>query len=367
MNVLRNAAEIKRTERLEKLKSLVKEINELGYGIKEESVVQTLKVEPKAIRNKKVLALLREAKKVAQEVVDEVDVPETPLAGNQITSNAAFDEDELEDEETAVEQAFSSAVMDAHFNGLEKDGMVADRQQIAVTVPERRETRPSTRPTPIFVEEYTMQELYDSPKDDLKTKLKYLYTRIRETFQPAKSDRDQTSTQAGAEKTKAVKEPSTTTKTPTIALSKRQKQLALEERQLWNKIIDSSSGQELEGVSVDSTDDASAGESESVDDAIDALALKSHAVAKSYTRLANGPTYLTFLQSKSLLRAMGIPVIVTQGAYEAEAVASSIVKNGYADYVASEDTVSCFPPSSASASSFLPLSHSGRVLIYGWL
>ena len=64
MNVLRNAAEIKRTERLEKLKSLVKEINELGYGIKEESVVQTLKVEPKAVRNKKVLALLREAKKV---------------------------------------------------------------------------------------------------------------------------------------------------------------------------------------------------------------------------------------------------------------------------------------------------------------
>ena len=42
---------------------------------------------------------------------------------------------------------------------------------------------------------------------------------------------------------------------------------------------------------------------------------------------------------KEIIRAMGVPCVETDGPFEAEALAASIVIHGQADFVASEDTV----------------------------
>lgn len=70
------------------------------------------------------------------------------------------------------------------------------------------------------------------------------------------------------------------------------------------------------------------------------LTEKSSLISESYKRRAHPATAETYAESKELLQAMGVPCIDVDGAYEAEALASSLVLNGVADYVASEDTVS---------------------------
>ncbi|KAL0578936.1 hypothetical protein V5O48_003084 [Marasmius crinis-equi] len=65
---------------------------------------------------------------------------------------------------------------------------------------------------------------------------------------------------------------------------------------------------------------------------------KSSVLSESYTRRANPPTTQNYAEAKEILRAMGVPCIDVEGAFEAEAVAASFVLNGLADYVASEDT-----------------------------
>jgi flap endonuclease-1 len=62
-------------------------------------------------------------------------------------------------------------------------------------------------------------------------------------------------------------------------------------------------------------------------------------MVQSLLRRSNPPTEITYEESKSVLHAMGVPCIESTGPYEAEALASSLVLNGCADYVASEDTV----------------------------
>ncbi|KAF9268547.1 PIN domain-like protein [Marasmius fiardii PR-910] len=68
------------------------------------------------------------------------------------------------------------------------------------------------------------------------------------------------------------------------------------------------------------------------------LTKKSVLLSESYKRRAHPPTSQHYAEAKELLIAMGVPCIDSQGSFEAEAVASSIVLNGLADYVASEDT-----------------------------
>jgi hypothetical protein len=72
---------------------------------------------------------------------------------------------------------------------------------------------------------------------------------------------------------------------------------------------------------------------------IKSLAEKSSLISESYQRRNDVPTAQTFEESKEIIRAMGVPCLDSAGAYEAEALAASLVINGHADYVASEDTV----------------------------
>ncbi|THU79961.1 PIN domain-like protein [Dendrothele bispora CBS 962.96] len=68
------------------------------------------------------------------------------------------------------------------------------------------------------------------------------------------------------------------------------------------------------------------------------LTQKSSMMSESYKRSAHPPTTQTYNECRELLSAMGVPCVEATGTYEAEAVASSLVLNGHADYVASEDT-----------------------------
>ena len=109
------------------------------------------------------------------------------------------------------------------------------------------------------------------------------------------------------------------------AMSKTQQQLIEEEGKFWQEFTEHG-GQETSGV------------------AINALAEKSSIISESYERRTNPPSVETYEESKMILHAMGVPCIETSGPYEAEALASSLVIHGHADYVASEDTVIYFFP-----------------------
>lgn len=104
------------------------------------------------------------------------------------------------------------------------------------------------------------------------------------------------------------------------AMSKTQLQLTTDEGKFWQQL-------------------AEHGSREDTQVAITALTQKSSIISESYERRTNPPSVETYEECKAILHAMGVPCIDTSGPYEAEALACSLVIHGYADYVASEDTV----------------------------
>lgn len=120
-------------------------------------------------------------------------------------------------------------------------------------------------------------------------------------------------------------------------VTKQQYQLTLQEGKLWNTLCASFDELEIDVPASASTD------------VVEILG-KSLIMATSFHKRNNLPTARTYSESKAILKAMGIPCIDATGTVEAEALASSIVLKGYADYVISEDTVrihtshrGCFP------------------------
>jgi hypothetical protein len=112
------------------------------------------------------------------------------------------------------------------------------------------------------------------------------------------------------------------------AMSKTQYQLTVEEGKLWEKLTDP--GKVVDDYEHEVSTTASL---------LAFLREKSSFMVQSYLRRNNPPTEFTYDESKNILHAMGVPCIESTGPYEAEALASSLVINGCADYVASEDTV----------------------------
>ncbi|KAH9042548.1 PIN domain-like protein [Lactarius pseudohatsudake] len=116
----------------------------------------------------------------------------------------------------------------------------------------------------------------------------------------------------------------TDTQVAHTAMSKTQYQLIVEEGKLWEKLTD--------------PEGASDHEESPTETILASLREKSCFMVESLLRRSSPPTEITYEESKSVLHAMGVPCIDTTGPYEAEALASSLVLNGSADYVASEDT-----------------------------
>ncbi|KAG6335439.1 hypothetical protein ID866_3638 [Astraeus odoratus] len=103
------------------------------------------------------------------------------------------------------------------------------------------------------------------------------------------------------------------------AMSKSQLQMTMVEGRIWQSLAASVLPPEIEG-------------------ALMSLARKSSAISYSYHRRTNLPSPDTYEECKEILRAMGVPCIDATGPFEAEALASSLVLHGHADFVASEDT-----------------------------
>lgn len=119
-------------------------------------------------------------------------------------------------------------------------------------------------------------------------------------------------------------------------MSKQQYELTVQEGKVWAEICGGVEKSILEISAV-------------ADKEVDSLLEKSQVMANSFQKRNNAPTAQTYQDSKTILSAMGILCIDATGAIEAEALASSMVLNGFADYVVSEDTVriySTFVPAS---------------------
>ncbi|KAG5635507.1 hypothetical protein H0H81_011015 [Sphagnurus paluster] len=107
-----------------------------------------------------------------------------------------------------------------------------------------------------------------------------------------------------------------------VVMTKAQYQLMLEEGNFWDKLL------APHGV-----DEATASEA-----ALAKLSHTSDVMSASFERRMNPPTRQTYSECMEILDVMGIPCLKSSGAFEAEALAASMVLNGQADYVASEDT-----------------------------
>lgn len=129
------------------------------------------------------------------------------------------------------------------------------------------------------------------------------------------------STESATEEEKAVLQDEVQT---VHAMSKRQHDLTSEEGDFWEHLSDA---------------EASKLGADAVENELASLAERSNVISQSYERRTHPPTPETYEECKEILRAMGVPCIESTGPFEAEALASSLVIRGYADYVASEDTV----------------------------
>lgn len=105
-----------------------------------------------------------------------------------------------------------------------------------------------------------------------------------------------------------------------VSLTRSQREVAEGERNVWTAL---SKGNELSELAPGLSD----------------LANRSELISRSYRRTAELPSENTFVESKVMIEAMGVPWIESEPDFEAEAVASSLVLHGLADYVGSEDTV----------------------------
>lgn len=115
----------------------------------------------------------------------------------------------------------------------------------------------------------------------------------------------------------------------TQELSQAQRRLVAEEESIWKWLSETTREGGIER-------DVSSSARELED--------KSAKILTSYERRNNPPTSEVYDQSRIILRAMGVPCIITKGGVEGEALAAAIVRDGLAHYVASEDTVGVSPP-----------------------
>lgn len=117
-----------------------------------------------------------------------------------------------------------------------------------------------------------------------------------------------------------------------LVFSRRQCELTLEEGRVWDELTQASA-MSTHQPTLDNFVLCAA------EERLDTLSSRSEIVAESYQRRMYVPTRNTYLESMEILEAMGVPCYEIEGAHEGEALASSLVHQGLADYVVSEDSV----------------------------
>ncbi|CAE6455125.1 hypothetical protein ACGC1H_004553 [Rhizoctonia solani] len=142
---------------------------------------------------------------------------------------------------------------------------------------------------------------------------------------------------------------------PIIPISRVQLKYTQEEAKLWNQLVTPSDDSNVDLARVVEvveqlatvelpqdevpSDEVTPEEMEpSISERSAKLEEQSGLMAASLARRANPPTALNYAESRLILEAMGIPCLQSYLPYEAEALACSLVLNGLADFVGSEDT-----------------------------
>ncbi|KAL0072572.1 hypothetical protein AAF712_000335 [Marasmius tenuissimus] len=120
---------------------------------------------------------------------------------------------------------------------------------------------------------------------------------------------------------RGIKSPDTEVEDVEYEMSKTQQQLTKDEGEFWNSLTVSGSS-----------------DYDSPSTLLATLKDRSFILSESYKRRAQPPTSRNYAEAKEIIKAMGVPCVDVEGSFEAEAVASSLVLNGVADFVASEDT-----------------------------
>lgn len=221
---------------------------------------------------------------------------EDQLDTSSIVEGRRFDLDNLNEESPATAEQPLPLTLDEQFSS----SLNLDQRDI-VTV-----TAPS-------------QSFADGLAEDLLSELALLYSDYRQSRSKVAA---LSSSAPSSSQTDVIMDPAEAH--TEYAMSKHQVQLTLDEGTLWNELA-------FPTVS-------NAGES-TIQDTVALLSQKSNLMSQSYHRRTHPPTTQTYAECKTILNAMGVPCLESTGSFEAEALASSLVINGHADYVASEDTV----------------------------
>lgn len=123
----------------------------------------------------------------------------------------------------------------------------------------------------------------------------------------------------------------------TADMSKTQLQLTVNEGRLWESL-----GMASPTLQIGQISDSDSKTSHDPDILLKMLMERSRVISSMYERRVQSPTKQHYAEVQEILEAMDVPIFKTDGPYEAEGLASSFVLQGYADYVATEDTVICF-------------------------
>lgn len=155
----------------------------------------------------------------------------------------------------------------------------------------------------------------------------------------------------------ALTEDSSSLDTPDVPISKVQLKFTQAESELWKEIVTVSSDTQVDVArfselvqqfaSVELPTEELAEQEAAVEETEEdpmsersaQLEEQSSRMVSSLLRRSNAPTGATYAESRLILEAMGVPCIQSSIPFEAEALASSLVLNGLADFVGSEDTV----------------------------
>lgn len=144
-----------------------------------------------------------------------------------------------------------------------------------------------------------------------------------------------------------------------IVMSKNQQLLTLAEGKFWESLAQSVSSippqpdapigppATSEPIpSVPTPDSEQQPSPSSLEESLRLISDRSNIIAESYRLRRNAPTSETYSECRELLAAMNVPILEASGPYEGEALAASLVIHGWADYVATEDTVRSYtsPP-----------------------
>ena len=176
------------------------------------------------------------------------------------------------------------------------------------------------------------------PTNDIPSALATLYHEYRQSI-PKDASPDPSSPSVSVIDSTATTELDTTDDQAEYVMSKHQLQLTLDEGKVWDELVHRDVKGDLARPPIFFSPAFLDAPEETVQDDLNSLEERSSQISQSYDKRSNPPTLETYEECKEIIKAMGVPCVESVGAHEAEALAASLVLNGHADYVASEDTV----------------------------